>query len=62
MTARIMLRVLLEQVRNNTTPEKNILQVELLEQTCPHEIVPVGSANPLALFRGTRIWRCQAWA
>ncbi|CAH1083917.1 hypothetical protein NTG1052_50049 [Candidatus Nitrotoga sp. 1052] len=62
MTACIMLRVPLEQVRNNTTPEENNLQVKLLEQTCSHEIVPVGSAHPLALFRGTRIWRCQAWA
>ena len=31
MTARIMLRVLSKQVRNNTTPEKNMLQVEMLE-------------------------------
>lgn len=31
MTARILLRVLLEMVRSNTTPEENILQVELLE-------------------------------
>lgn len=31
MTARIMLRVLLELAYSNTTPEENILQVELLE-------------------------------
>src|SRR5665647_1920238 len=30
------------------TPKENILQVELLEQTCLHEIVPVGSAHSLA--------------
>lgn len=62
MTASIMLRVLFELVRSNITPEEYILQVELLEQTCLHEIVPVGSALPLELFRETRIWRCQAWA
>lgn len=62
MTARIMLLVLLELVRNNTTPKEKILQVELLVQIRSHKIVPVGLAHPMELFRGTRIWRCPAWA
>jgi hypothetical protein len=32
------------------------------EKTCPHETVPVGSAHPMEFFKGTRIWRCPAWA
>lgn len=42
-----MLRVLLEQVSNNITPEENIRQVVLLAQTYPHAIAPVASAHPL---------------
>ena len=42
-----MLRVLLEQVSHNTTPEENVRQVVLLAQTCPHAIVSVASAHPL---------------